>query len=336
VSTATKVPQTSTFSSEELSADDAAATLRRIGLRQLARDSFLRFRYGDGFTSARAMGFQFSLSFVPLVIAVVGLAASIRAQKPAAALRATLLALTPGTSSDAMQQALNQGIRHPENTGRLALALGLLTALAALATAMGQIERACNRIYGVQRDRPAHEKYARAALLMVTAGIPAMLGFLLLVAGGAAIEASEQAYGLADPVVTTLDVLRWPIGALLDLAAITALFHWSPRRRQPGLSWLAIGAALSVLLWLLFTGGLALYVARSASFGQVYGPLTGVFALLLWSQLTSIALLLGIAFAAQLEAVRAGVASPMAIDPEENSLPTSSTVVLTPQPQPQD
>jgi uncharacterized BrkB/YihY/UPF0761 family membrane protein len=173
-------------------------------------------------------------------------------------------------------------------------------------------------------------------LLMVTAGIPAMLGFLLLVAGGAAIEATEQAYGLPDPVVTTLDVLRWPIGAVLDLAAITALFHWSPRRRQPGPSWLAIGAGLSVLLWLLFTGGLALYVARSASFGQVYGPLTGIFALLLWSQLTSIALLLGIAFAAQLEAVRAGVPSPVAVDPEENSLPTSSTVVLTPEPRSPD
>ena len=43
------------------------------------------------------------------------------------------------------------------------------------------------------------------------------------------------------------------------------------------------------------------------SFGSTYGPLTGVMALLLWANLTSIAIFLGIAFCAQLEAVRANM-----------------------------
>ena len=47
----------------------------------------------------------------------------------------------------------------------------------------------------------------------------------------------------------------------------------------------------------------------------MYGPLTGVIALLLWAQLTSIAIFLGLALAAQLEAVRAGVPSGAA-DPD--------------------
>jgi len=333
MSTATHVPQTSTLRRDELSADDATATLRRVGARVLVRDSFLRLRYGDGFSSARAMAYQFVLSFVPLVIAVVGLSSSIRAEKPAAALRATLLSLAPGTGGDAVKQALTSGAATNGSTGRVVLVLGLGTALAALATAMAQIERGANRLYGVQRDRPALHKYGRASLLMVTAGIPAMLGFLLLVAGGPAVDALQEAYPLPDVVVTAVQWLRWPVGALLDLAAITALFRWAPRRRQPTWSWLAFGAALSLLLWLGFTGLLALYVARSSSFGQVYGPLTGVFALLLWAQLTSISLLVGLAFAAQLEAVRAGVPSPVATDPQadERAL-TGSTVVLTPQP----
>ncbi len=64
---------------------------------------------------------------------------------------------------------------------------------------------------------------------------------------------------------------------------------------------------MSLALWLLLTGLLALYVVKSASFGTTYGPLTGIFALLLWANLSSVALFLGVAFAAQLEAVRAGV-----------------------------
>jgi uncharacterized BrkB/YihY/UPF0761 family membrane protein len=62
----------------------------------------------------------------------------------------------------------------------------------------------------------------------------------------------------------------------------------------------------------VFTGLLALYLgASSGTFGQTYGPLTGMIAILVWAFLTALALYLGIAFAAQLEAVRAGVPGPV-------------------------
>jgi hypothetical protein len=44
--------------------------------------------------------------------------------------------------------------------------------------------------------------------------------------------------------------------------------------------------------------------------GATYGPLAGTIGLLLWTFLTSVALFLGLAFSAQLEAVRAGVPGP--------------------------
>jgi len=88
------------------------------------------------------------------------------------------------------------------------------------------------------------------------------------------------------------------------------VFHHSPRRSQPGRSWLVLGSTFAVLLWLAFTGLLALYVNNSGTFGAIYGPLTWVVALLLWAFLTSWAIFLGLAFAAQLEAVRAGVGLP--------------------------
>jgi uncharacterized BrkB/YihY/UPF0761 family membrane protein len=68
---------------------------------------------------------------------------------------------------------------------------------------------------------------------------------------------------------------------------------------------------MSVLLWFVFTGLLALYLdLSSGTFGRTYGPLTGIIAILLWTFLTSLAIYLGLAFAAQLEAVRAGVPGP--------------------------
>ena len=75
--TAHRVPETITLSGDELSADDAVTTLRRYGRWKLVKNSFIRFRYADGFTNARALALQFCLSFIPLIIAVVGLSSAL-------------------------------------------------------------------------------------------------------------------------------------------------------------------------------------------------------------------------------------------------------------------
>jgi uncharacterized BrkB/YihY/UPF0761 family membrane protein len=82
--------------------------------------------------------------------------------------------------------------------------------------------------------------------------------------------------------------------------AVTPLFRYVPRRRQPGLSWLAVGAGVTVLGWLVVSVLLGVYVAVADNFGDTYGPLTAVMALLLWANVTGLALLAGIALAAQL------------------------------------
>ncbi len=51
----------------------------------------------------------------------------------------------------------------------VALWLGLGFAVLNLASAMAQIERGANRIYGIERDRPFVRKYGRALALAFTA-----------------------------------------------------------------------------------------------------------------------------------------------------------------------
>ena len=94
------------------------------------------------------------------------------------------------------------------------------------------------------------------------------------------------------------------------MLAVTTLFRWCPNRRQPRMSWLATGTVVAVVLWVVFTGALAAYYGSNTTAQQVYGPLLAVLALLTWAYLTSMALHLGLAFAAQLEAAQAGVRKP--------------------------
>jgi YihY family inner membrane protein len=298
------VPETRDMSGDDLSADDAYRALRRYGRWPLVRDAFVRFRYGDGFSHARAFAFQLCLAVVPFLIAFSGLAADLGADNGGKIVGDTILAITPGASEPLVRQLFE------DKHGEVALVLGLLTGLIALTTAMAQIERGANRIYGVERDRPSVAKYTRATVLMLVAGVPALFGFLLLVAGRPFGEAAERHWGWEGEVRVAWDFVRWPLSLVLTVIAVGLLFRYAPRRHQPALSWLLFGAVVATVLWWLASILLAGYVRLSGQFGATYGGLTAIMALLLWANLTGLALFIGVAFAAQLEAKRVGVRRP--------------------------
>jgi len=305
VTTAAAVPRTH----GELEGDEALETLRQIGRRRLLLDSVTRFRAADGFSHSRALAFQITLTLLPALIAVVGLAEALGQETFRRVVQETIDALAPGAAGEILSEALRQGSTSAaQESGETALAAGFLAAVAAGTAAMAQVERGANRIYGVERDRPFVRKYATALLLALTAGLLALLSLVLLVGGAAIREALDggQTFDLVWAIA------RWPVGLAFVVGSVSLLFEYSPRRRQPEASWLAFGAAAAAALWLAFMAVLALYIGATESFGATYGPLAGTIGVLLWSFLTSIALFLGLAFAAQLEAVRAGAPEPRA------------------------
>jgi YihY family inner membrane protein len=302
---------------EELSGDEALTALRRYGGRRLLMDAFSRFRYADGFTSARSLGFQVVLGMVPFTIALVGVATTVHTESVGRVIELTLSRIVPGASTDLVKDALDK-TRHSAGTGvwsAVAMWVGLAFAVLNLASAMGQVERGANRIYGIERDRPFLRKYGRSLLLALAAGMPMVLGFLVLVAGEAVGDSVVEALGWRGDSLDWWGAIQVPVGIALAWVASAVIFRWAPRRDQPGYTWLAFGSAVHLVLWVAATWLLAFYVAESGSFGALYGPLTAFVALLLWANLTGVALFLGIAFAAQLEAARAGIAEAVRPDP---------------------
>ena len=65
---ATRVPATT-----DLEGGEALETLRSTGWKRLAKDSFVRFLAADGFSHARSLAYQLTLTAVPALIAAVGL-----------------------------------------------------------------------------------------------------------------------------------------------------------------------------------------------------------------------------------------------------------------------
>ena len=300
MSTARLIPET-----WELSGDDAWQMLRRNGRRRLLRDAFQRLRWSDGMSHSRSLAFLIALAAIQGIIALVGVATAFGGSAVSDVIVGAVKGAAPGPVAglltDAVTQAQGTGSAH----NYLPLLLGATGWLVTAVTAMGQMERGLNRLYGVEQDRPFTRKYGLALLLAASGGV-LLAAAIGLLAFGRALSAATSNRAAA----WALDVGSWPVALIVLGACIALLFRWCPRRRQPAWSWLAFGAGVALVLCSLITVGLGTFFRHSADFGETYGPLAGIVALLVWGLLSSTALFFGASVAAQLEAVRAHAAAP--------------------------
>lgn len=271
---------------------------------ELAKDSFLRYRFADGFSFARAMAFQVVLALFPGMIFIVGLAVRAGEGRLRTLLREAITSLAPGPAGETFLVAFEQG----SDAGRdndLAIILGGAAAVVAGVSAIAQLQRGGSRIYGVLGDRSTLRRYGLATALTLSFGLLLAGGFLLIALGwnvGGAFRGD---------VIESWVWARWPLGMVVLTVALTALFKLAPNRSQPRLRWLVPGLAVAAAGFGLVSAGLSMYLNASVSFGQTYGPLAGILGVMLWSFLTSVAIFYGLAVSAQLEALGAGVTEPV-------------------------
>jgi YihY family inner membrane protein len=266
------------------------SAVRRNGAASVAEASVHRFLRADGTSHTRALAYQMVFVLVSGFIGLIGLASVLGVAQLRLAVQHMVRTLSPGASGRLLERAASHGA----SSGGTAAFFGLLAALTAATLAMAQVERSANRLAGVD-DRPAARRFTTAFALAVSAGLLLAVGGLMLSGGGAI----ASGLGLEGSSASVWDVVRWPLGIVVVAAAMYVLFRAAPRRsiRPPSAMW--VGAGVTVVLWVAFTAGLALYL--SVGGGETYGSLIAFIALLLWSVLSSLALHLGLAVAYELE-----------------------------------
>ena len=294
MSTVVTVPET-----HHQGAGDARDQLRRTGVRRLLRDASDRFRSADGTTYARALGHSSILTLIPAVIGVIGLVTVFDLPGFRSVLEDAAASIAPGPAGNILTQAL---ARSEPSSGVAALVVGVLGMIVSGTVGMTHLERAANRIYGVDENRSPSRRYGLALTLAVTVELMLMVALAVIVAGGSIGEGSDGA--AADPGMWS--IVRWPVGVGLVAVAMTIIFRVVPDRHQPGFSWLLSGTVVAAAVWVTATVLLGLAYEHATVLGDAFGPLVGIAALLVWAYATGLAVLIGLAFAAQLEAERAG------------------------------
>jgi YihY family inner membrane protein len=298
--TATTVPET-----HHQDAGDARDQLRKTGTARLLGEGAVRFRAADGTSYARALGHSSVTTLIPAVIATIGLVTTFDMPGLKSVLEDAARSFAPGPAGSILTEALAQA---KPSSGATALLAGLAGMLFSGTVGMTHLERAANRIYGVDEDRSPRRRYGLALALAATVEVMLMAGLAVIVAGGSIGEGGDGSAMAQGSGIWS--VLRWPVGVALIAVSMTIIFMVVPNRRQPRFSWLLSGTTVSVAVWVLATILLGLVYEHATVLGGSYGPLLGVIALLVWGYATGVAVLLGLAFAAQLEAERAGEADP--------------------------
>ena len=238
MTTATAVPLTTRG---ELEGDEALETLRehRPPPARCSTRSLASAPPTGSATRARSPSSSRS-PCCPALIAVVGLAAALDQDSFSRVVQATIEDLAPGAVGEILTDALQQGTGAARaESGETALVAGAHRRAVAGTTAMAQVERGANRIYGTERDRPFLRKYLTALRARAAGGLLALLSFVVLV-GGSAIR---DAAGWGDTIDTSGRSCAGRSGWRSSIASVALLFEYAPRRRQPEPSWLAFGAA---------------------------------------------------------------------------------------------
>lgn len=172
------------------------------------------------------------------------------------------------------------------------LSFSIILAVYAASGGFRAFMKGCNRVTGVVESRSFVKRYLLSVVWVILFALTLVLALL-------AIVFSRQIVALLDDVwsATWLTVLTGPlrlIVPILTMAAIlTLLFMFGPavrlRFRQ---AW--PGALFTTLTWVLLTLVFRFYVDHFADYSRFYGALGALIALLIWLQLISTVLLLGV------------------------------------------
>jgi membrane protein len=131
-----------------------------------------------------------------------------------------------------------------------------------------------------------------------------VLVFGLLVLGPHLSGWIGDAVGLEAVIKWLWWTAQWPLLILGLLFAFATILYLGPNVDHPRWSFLTIGTAISVVVWLLASGGFALYVSQFASYNKAWGSLAGVIIMLTWLWISGLALLFGAEVSAETERSR--------------------------------
>jgi membrane protein len=128
--------------------------------------------------------------------------------------------------------------------------------------------------------------------LVLTVGAVVVLAALLFLI--AAVPALIHDIGPGDGGKVLLNIVRWPALAIVMIVGLGVLYRVAVEE-PPRVRWGIVtpGTVVATVVWLVASGGFAVYTSNFARYSRTYGSLASIVVVLLWLYLSAFAVLLG-------------------------------------------
>ncbi len=163
---------------------------------------------------------------------------------------------------------------------------------------------AVNLAYDREDRRKFVKKRATALAMVACVGSAFLLIAVLLIFGPPIEKAIADTVGIQSVLTYLWWAAQWPILIAGLLAAFATMLWLGPDVDHPRWRFLTVGSAIAVAVWLIASGAFAVYTSKFGSYNKTWGSLAAVIIMLTWLWLTSLALLFGAEFNAELERSR--------------------------------
>lgn len=281
-------------------APDSPTDLHARSWKYVLRKTVREFGTDQCTDIAASLVYYGVLALFPGLIAVFSLLGVI-GQSDAAA--ETVLGIirdvAPGGSAEMLSDPIRQLAASP--AAGFALVTGLVLAIWSASGYVRALGRGMNRIYEIDEGRPFLKLVPVQLLLTLITVVLVALAALLLIVSGPVAEAVGEALGLGTAVVTTWNIVKWPVLLGVVVLILAVLYYGSPNAKQPKFRWISVGALTAIIILALATAGFGFYVTTFSSYDRTYGSLAGVIVFLLWLWIANIAILFGAELDAELE-----------------------------------
>lgn len=246
-------------------------------------------------TLAAGIAYFAALAFFPSFAAVIAIASMMISPDQVASVVREVNAYLPADIAGLLSSQLEA--QAGKFGGNFVIAIiAIIVALFGASAAAENTLRSLNVAYGVVETRNLVKLRVVSFVVLICILLFAMcLAFLLI------IDDYVVGWGVPMQLVDVVGVVRWPILLLLVSLGCALLYRYGPNRPRAKWRWASWGAVFATGIWLVATIGLFLYTRYFATFSSSYSLFAGIVVLMVWFNLSAVALLIGAHINARLE-----------------------------------
>jgi membrane protein len=254
---------------------------------------------------AQALAYSTFMAIPAVLLVALGVFTLVAGPDTITSLMNHFRSVMPEQATQLLGDSLTRLSRH-RSAGVTVTLVGFILAIWSTTGAMTSYMAGLNIAYGREETRSFLRKRLLALAMAACMAAAFLLVAVLLIFGPAIQHYVGKALGIPGALGYIWWAAQWPILLVGLLAAFATLLYLGPNVDQRRWSFLTVGTAATVGVWLAISGLFAFYTSHFGSYNKTWGSLAAVIVMLTWLWLSSLALLFGAELNAEADRSRRG------------------------------